>query len=74
VTDVGTIGDLVHENENGHFVPVGDAKALADVLERLTTDRDHLARLRSAALAARDSLSLEEGVVFWRRLLETPHA
>jgi glycosyltransferase involved in cell wall biosynthesis len=74
VTDVGTIGDLVHENENGHFVPVGDAKALADVLERLTTDRDHLARLRSAALAARESLSLEEGVAFWRRLLETPHA
>ena len=69
VTDVGTIVDLIQENENGHFVPVGDAAALAAVLERVLTDPSHRERLRKAALAAREVLSLEQGVVFWRRLL-----
>jgi glycosyltransferase involved in cell wall biosynthesis len=69
VTDVGTIVDLVQENENGHFVPVGDAVALASVLERVLTDSAHRERLRKAALATREALSLEQGVVFWRRLL-----
>jgi glycosyltransferase involved in cell wall biosynthesis len=72
VTDVGTIADLIRENENGHFVPVGDPVALAAVLERLITNPEQLGRLRGAALASRETLSLEEGVVFWRRLLETP--
>jgi glycosyltransferase involved in cell wall biosynthesis len=69
VTVVGTIVDLVQENENGHFVPVGDAVALASVLERVLTDSAHRERLRKAALATREALSLEQGVVFWRRLL-----
>jgi glycosyltransferase involved in cell wall biosynthesis len=69
VTDVGTIVDLIHENENGHFVPVGDAPALAAAIERVLGDESHRERLKRAALAARESLSLEQGVVFWRRLL-----
>jgi glycosyltransferase involved in cell wall biosynthesis len=69
VTDVGTIGDFVREGDNGHLVPVGDAPALAAVLERLLGDRAHRDRLRQNVLALRKSLSLDEGVVFWRELL-----
>jgi glycosyltransferase involved in cell wall biosynthesis len=69
VTDVGTIGDFVREEDNGHLVPVGDAAALAAALERLLVDRAHRDRLRRNVLALRNSLSLERGVAFWRELL-----
>jgi glycosyltransferase involved in cell wall biosynthesis len=69
VTDVGTIGDFVREGDNGHLVPVGDAAALAAALERLLGDRAHRDRLRRNVLGLRESLSLEQGVVFWRELL-----
>lgn len=69
VTDVGTITDWVKDGENGHVVKVGDPRALADVLERLKRDPDHLGALRERALAMRKSLSLEVGVEFWKEAL-----
>lgn len=70
VTDVGTIADWVEHEKNGHIVPVGDARSLASSIERLVKDTDHYRELRSHALAARQSLSLEAGVAFWRDALQ----
>lgn len=69
VTDVGTIADWIADGKNGHIVPVGDANAVAAVFERLLDDPEHYRTLRSAALAMRDSLSLEFAVEFWRDAL-----
>jgi glycosyltransferase involved in cell wall biosynthesis len=70
VTDVGTIADWVEDGTNGHIVPVGDAPALARSIEQLVRDSNHLAALRAQALRARDALSLEAGVAFWRDALK----
>jgi glycosyltransferase involved in cell wall biosynthesis len=71
VTDVGTISDFIDHERNGHIVPVGDARALADSIERLLTERDHFAELRERAFAMRTTLSLDQGVEFWREALST---
>jgi glycosyltransferase involved in cell wall biosynthesis len=71
VTDVGTIADWVVHEKTGHIVPVGDARALADSIQRLLQDGEHYRALRQNALDARDSLSLEAGVAFWRDALQT---
>ncbi|MET0412530.1 MAG: glycosyltransferase family 4 protein [Polyangiaceae bacterium] len=69
VTDVGTITDFVEHERNGHVVPVGDGEALARSIERLLGDPEHYRSLRDAALRMRQSLSLEQGVTFWREAL-----
>ncbi len=69
VTDVGTIADWIRHEKNGHIVPVGDARALSQSIERLLRDDDHRGELRAAALAMRPSLSLDSGVAFWRNAL-----
>jgi glycosyltransferase involved in cell wall biosynthesis len=69
VTDVGTIADWIKDGQNGRIVPVGDARALADVIDRLKSDSDHYGKLQSAALGMRASLSLESGVAFWKDAL-----
>lgn len=69
VTDVGTIGEWVHDGVNGCIVPVGDVAALADALARLKADSAHHAALRAKALEVRARVSLEHGVETWRRLL-----
>lgn len=69
VTDVGTISDWVEHESNGHIVPVGDAPALARSIERLVQTPSHYAELREKALGAREALSLEAGVAFWRDAL-----
>jgi glycosyltransferase involved in cell wall biosynthesis len=70
VTDVGTIADWIEHEKNGHIVPVGDARALADSVQRLIRDAAHFAALRQKSLDVRDSLSLEAGVAFWRDALQ----
>jgi glycosyltransferase involved in cell wall biosynthesis len=70
VTDVGTIADWIEHEKNGHIVPVGDAQALADSIQRLMQDRVHYAELKQKSLDVRDSLSLEAGVQFWREALQ----
>jgi glycosyltransferase involved in cell wall biosynthesis len=72
VTDVGTIADWIEHERNGHIVPVGDARALADSIQRLMQDPTHYAALRQRSLDVRDSLSLEAGVAFWRDALQGP--
>jgi len=69
VTDVGTIGDWISNEKNGPIVPVGDPRALSRSIERLLRDHDHREELRAAALAMRPSLSLDNGVAFWRNAL-----
>jgi glycosyltransferase involved in cell wall biosynthesis len=69
VTDVGTIADWITDGSNGHIVPIGDAGAVSNTLERLLDDEAHYQKLRSAALAMRDVLSLEYAVEFWRAAL-----
>jgi glycosyltransferase involved in cell wall biosynthesis len=71
VTDVGTISDFIEHGKNGHIVPVGDARAVADSIERLLAERDHFAELRERAFAMRATLSLDQGVEFWREALST---
>jgi glycosyltransferase involved in cell wall biosynthesis len=71
VTDVGTIADWIVHEKNGHIVPVGDAGALARSIERLLGDADHREELRSAALSLRASVSLDNGVAFWRDAFAT---
>lgn len=71
VTDVGTISDFIEHEKNGHIVPVGDARALADSIERLLTQKDQFAELRERAFAMRATLSLDQGVEFWRDALRT---
>jgi len=45
-TPVGAIGDVVVDGIHGKFVPVRDAKALADAIEELAADRSALRRMR----------------------------
>jgi glycosyltransferase involved in cell wall biosynthesis len=70
VTDVGTIADWIEHEKNGHIVPVGDAGALANSIQRLLQDRDHFSQLKQKSLDVRESLSLEAGVAFWRDALQ----
>jgi L-malate glycosyltransferase len=70
VTDVGTIADWIEHEKNGHIVPVGDARALADSMQRLMQDQSHYAALKQKSLDVRESLSLEAGVTFWRDALQ----
>jgi glycosyltransferase involved in cell wall biosynthesis len=70
VTDVGTIADWIEHEQNGHIVPVGNARALADSVQRLLQDSSHYAELKQKSLAVRQSLSLEAGVAFWRDALQ----
>lgn len=70
VTDVGTIADWIDHEKNGHIVPVGDARALADSVQRLMQDHEHYAALKQKSLDVRQSLSLEAGVAFWRDALQ----
>jgi glycosyltransferase involved in cell wall biosynthesis len=70
VTDVGTIADWIEHGKNGHIVPVGDARALADSVERLLRDREHFEQLRERALGVRTTLALPAAVDFWRHTLE----
>jgi glycosyltransferase involved in cell wall biosynthesis len=72
VTDVGTIADFIEHEKNGHIVPVGDARSLANSVERLLQDGGHYAELRQRGLKFRDTLSLEAGVRFWREALQKP--
>ena len=71
VTDVGTISDWITHGKNGHIVPVGDASALASSIARLLAERALFEELRGKALELRRSLSLDNGVAFWRDALSS---
>lgn len=70
VTDVGTINDWVHDGLNGAVVPVGDATALADRIQRLLSNNEtEYHRCAQRLLAQRDRLSFLEGARVWREVL-----
>ncbi len=48
-TDVGAIGELVHDDETGILVTPGDVDGLTEALRRLVTDPDLRARLGASA-------------------------
>ncbi|WP_437877474.1 glycosyltransferase family 4 protein [Sorangium sp. So ce513] len=61
VTPVGGVPEVVHHEEHGLIVPVDDADALADAIERLARDRALGRRLGEAGHArVRDDFSFEK--------------
>jgi glycosyltransferase involved in cell wall biosynthesis len=63
-TDVGGVGEVVHDGRNGLLVAAGDAAALADAVRRYVSDDSLRERLRSnAAASVRD---LDRDTVFGR--------
>lgn len=48
VTPVGALPEVLAEDVNGHFVPVGDSAALAEAIIRLARDPDLRARMGKA--------------------------
>lgn len=52
-------GSMVRDGIDGHIVPIRDAGAIADVLNRYLCDPRHLQEQRLAALAGRGVLGLE---------------
>jgi glycosyltransferase involved in cell wall biosynthesis len=58
VSDVGSVGEVVRDDENGLIVPAGDAQALAAAMSRLLVEPGLVARLAACAAAtARADLS-----------------
>jgi glycosyltransferase involved in cell wall biosynthesis len=53
-SEVGGIPDLVRDGENGVLVPPGDARALAEAIEALLTDRPRLEALAANARPSAD--------------------
>ncbi len=49
-SDVGGLGEMVKNEQDGLLVPPGDVRALADTIIRLLSDRNLQERLRTAAL------------------------
>jgi glycosyltransferase involved in cell wall biosynthesis len=59
VTDVGSLGDTVHEFASGIVVPPEDPAALAEACSTLLGDSEALARAVSGTAVAQDTLSWE---------------
>ncbi len=73
-TDVGCVGEVVVNHEHALVVPVGDEAALAAALERIATDTELYARLKST-IAALDlttipGAQLEQYGRLWRATLQ----
>lgn len=64
-TPVGTVGDVVEDDENGLYFPVGDSGALARVMERLLDDPELRRRLRAEALKMRERFSYDVALRVW---------
>ncbi len=48
-TQAGAAGEIIRDGESGFLVPAGNARALADVLNRLAADRTLLERMSAGA-------------------------
>jgi glycosyltransferase involved in cell wall biosynthesis len=70
VTPVGTIEDWVEGDQNGVIVPVGDARYLAERLQRLLRpDSQEWSLMRARLLVERERLSFDAGVDVWTGIL-----
>ena len=56
-TDVGGVGEVVRDGENGLLVPAGDPAPLADAIRRFFADGELRERLRAGAAASAEALS-----------------
>jgi glycosyltransferase involved in cell wall biosynthesis len=56
VTDVGGLPEMLVPGESGWIVPTGDARALAEAIEKTLTDADEYARFSAAAARRARSL------------------
>jgi len=66
VTPVGTIADWVKADWNGIIVPTGDARTLADRLQRLLQPgSEEWTSMHARLLAERQQLSFDAGVAVW---------
>ena len=75
-TDVPGCREIVEDGENGFLVPVHDARALADVLERLLKSRELRQRMgkKSRALVEtrfHQAIAIEETLAVYESLLNT---
>jgi glycosyltransferase involved in cell wall biosynthesis len=59
---VGSAYDLVREGQNGYVFPCGDADALAERLQRLLADHEHLRKMQRASRLAIDGWGFEQDV------------
>jgi glycosyltransferase involved in cell wall biosynthesis len=71
MTDVGCAGEVVHNEESGLVVPVGDVEAFAEQMRRLATDKELYAKLRDRGRGAvQDLPSLNESAEAYVASLE----
>lgn len=63
VSDCGGLADLVQEDRNGIRVPVGDANALANAINRVHNNREKLKSMKI------ESLKIAESVFSWNRVI-----
>jgi glycosyltransferase involved in cell wall biosynthesis len=62
-SETGALPEVINSGQNGLLVPVGDAEALHDALDRLSVDPDLLARMKHGArLSAQKIKSMDEHV------------
>lgn len=75
-TPVGTVADVLEDDRNGFFFPVGEAPALARVMLRLLDDPELHSCLRAEALKMRERFSYEVATRVWDQWFErlrAPH-
>jgi len=70
-TDVGSVGEIIRDGENGFLVPRGDEAAMVDRMTRLWTDDDlHRNMSRSAQATIREHFQLEDQLAKTEELYE----
>jgi glycosyltransferase involved in cell wall biosynthesis len=73
VTDVGELGELVRDGENGYLIEVGDVQALTERLDRLMSDPSLRQRLgETARRDARRYASVERIASIYEEMLTAP--
>ncbi|NVM22895.1 MAG: glycosyltransferase [Desulfobacterales bacterium] len=65
VTDVGTIGDVVRDGENGFLVGVGESQAIAKCVVTLLADQQLYGKMSREAAGVREKFSYEKATQVW---------
>ncbi len=69
-TDVGTIGDVIKDNENGILVPPGDVATFTRAVCSLLDDHDRYATMRDAVVNGRGQFAHAHAAAVWTPWLE----
>ena len=67
----GGPADLIENNENGILVPVGDAAAMANALDRIANDPEFANKLSANSLKMREKHSVANIARLWLEYIET---